>query len=282
MNRKPSKALRHSLTEQVGAEIMRFQEASNAVDTAAATVLSVERNDLPCLTALMVGGPGSVSDLARRLVCGTQAVRDTIARLALAGYVRRCAAATAREYELTEHARHWIAEIWEPLRAYGPRVLAACTVRDLAMIKDVLRAASDVQLSHASALHRLQELPRSERPGIAKGGLSPAALRRVQLLVDAHLDGPLPLTALARRAGLSPSHFARAFRATTAMTPRAFVEARRIARARLLVIESDVPLAEIAAQTGFSSQSRFTTAFRRLEGITPAVLRRNRSQLSRS
>ncbi|HEY8550394.1 MAG TPA: AraC family transcriptional regulator, partial [Vicinamibacterales bacterium] len=107
-----------------------------------------------------------------------------------------------------------------------------------------------------------------------RGGLAPAALRRVQLFVEANLGRPIRLADLAARAGLSPYHFARAFRTSTGTTPRAYVEARRVERAKQLLKEGELPIAAIAVETGFGTQSRFTTIFRRLTGFTPAAYRR--------
>src|SRR5712691_4859096 len=65
-------------------------------------------------------------------------------------------------------------------------------------------------------------------------------------------------------------------RTSTGATPRAFIEQRRIERARALIEDTDQPLAEIAAATGFATQSHLTTAFRRATGFTPAAYRRGR------
>ena len=70
-------------------------------------------------------------------------------------------------------------------------------------------------------------------------------------------------------------HFARAFRVSTGLTPRAFVETRRIARARQLIAGTTQPLAAIAVDTGFGTQSRLTIAFKRATGFTPAAWRRS-------
>ena len=61
------------------------------------------------------------------------------------------------------------------------------------------------------------------------------------------------------------------------MTPRAFVEERRIERAKQLLIESDQPIASIAVDTGFGTQSRLTSVFKRQTGFTPGVYRRGRA-----
>ena len=268
-------AQRSGLIDSVGFEVVRFQEASNTVDTVAAAILAVDRRDLPCITLLLFGGPASPHQLATILRIPISAARDTVARLELAGYARRISEMRGARVELTEHARELIARIWEPLRLRGQRMLAQFTSRDLSMVEKILRASSELQESHAEELARLLEEPRSSNRRHQRGGLSPAALRRVQLFVESRLDQPLHMADLAQRAGLSLSHFARAFRTTTAITPRAFVQQRRVARAQTLIEETDQSLAEVAVATGFATQSQFTTAFRRTVGFTPAVYRRS-------
>jgi AraC family transcriptional regulator len=54
-----------------------------------------------------------------------------------------------------------------------------------------------------------------------------------------------------------------------------YVVARRIERARQLLLQSNLPLVDIAAAVGFDSQSSFTTRFRREVGLTPGGLRRS-------
>ncbi|HYH37679.1 MAG TPA: AraC family transcriptional regulator [Azospirillum sp.] len=112
----------------------------------------------------------------------------------------------------------------------------------------------------------------TERPArslLARGGLAPAALRRVADFVDAHLDAPLAIDDLAAVAGLSPYHFARAFKRSTGEAPHRFVVRRRIERAKALIAAGGLPLAGVAAAVGFGSQSHFTARFRDLVGLTP-------------
>ncbi|WP_207459676.1 AraC family transcriptional regulator [Azospirillum sp. SYSU D00513] len=103
----------------------------------------------------------------------------------------------------------------------------------------------------------------------ARGGLAPAVLRRVAEFVEAHLDAPLSIDDLAAVAGLSPFHFARAFKRSTGEAPHRFVLRRRIERAKSLIAMDGLPLAEVAAACGFSSQSHFTLRFREVTGLTP-------------
>jgi AraC family transcriptional regulator len=76
---------------------------------------------------------------------------------------------------------------------------------------------------------------------------------------------------MAAVARLSAYHFARQFKATTGLPPHQFVIARRVERAReLLQGGTDLSLAEVAADAGFSDQSQFSRHFKRLVGVTPA------------
>lgn len=114
-------------------------------------------------------------------------------------------------------------------------------------------------------------------PG-ADGGnaLAPLPLRRVLLFIEQNLDDDLSLATLAAVAGLSPSHFARRFKAAMGDAPHRYVLARRVNGAKRLLLESDMPLAEIAAETGFSSQAHLTGIFGRAVGMTPGAYRTRR------
>ncbi|MBM9401203.1 helix-turn-helix transcriptional regulator [Gluconacetobacter azotocaptans] len=114
---------------------------------------------------------------------------------------------------------------------------------------------------------RRPDLPR-------RGGLSMAAFRRVEALVDAHMDHPLSLDDLAGAAGLSSFHFARAFRQSRGETPHGFVTRRRIERAQTL-LRRGWPPSRIAILCGFSSHSHLTARFRTHTGLTPTEYARH-------
>jgi AraC family transcriptional regulator len=177
-------------------------------------------------------------------------------------------------FELTDHARRWIETIWGPLQRQGHQLLKRHGTKDLSVFARLLAEARAIQEVHAERIHALLDEPLSRgRPNRLRGGLSPAALRRVELFVEANLSQPIRLPDVAERAALSAYHFARAFKTSTGTTPRAFIEQRRIEKAKQLLRESVLPLADIALEAGLGTQSRFTTAFRRTTGFTPAVYR---------
>lgn len=104
-------------------------------------------------------------------------------------------------------------------------------------------------------------------------GLPPASLMRVLEHIEMHLAEDVAQRQLAGIARLSMDHFARLFRQSTGLPPHRYVLERRIARARDLVAEQRLSLAEIGYALGFPSQSHFTTMFRRLVGTTPGAYR---------
>lgn len=100
-------------------------------------------------------------------------------------------------------------------------------------------------------------------------------LRRVLKFVDENLQNSIRLKQLAAVARLSPFHFSRAFRKAIGQPPYRFVRQRRLEKAKELVAEEAVPLAEIALICNFSSQSSFTRAFTRATGLPPGQYRQH-------
>ena len=259
-------------------QVVRFQEESAAFDEVAARILALPRSDLACMTLLLFGGAASVDQLTAALHVPRGTVTATVERLQLAGYSRRRPETGEARIELTEHACRWIERIWEPVREEGDRLLRSYSARDLEVMSTFMVRAFAVQERQIRRLRKWLELPSSPAKTVhLRGGLSPAALRRVQLFVEANLDRAMPLTDLAARAELSLHHFARAFKMSAGLTPRAFVEERRVERAKHLINDTHHSLADIAVECGFGTQSRLTTRFKRRTGFTPAEYRRGRA-----
>lgn len=101
------------------------------------------------------------------------------------------------------------------------------------------------------------------------GGLSGRRLRRVLAFIADNHGRDLSLDDLATEAAMSTFHFAREFKRATGTTPHQHLIRLRVERAKALLEESELPLAEVGLRTGFSHQSHFTRLFRRLTGTTP-------------
>lgn len=109
-----------------------------------------------------------------------------------------------------------------------------------------------------------------------RAGLAPRQERRAKETLLANIESGISLADLAREAGLSRSHFARAFKATTGLPPHRWLLARRLERACELLLATDLSLDNIAARCGFADQSHFTRAFAKAMGATPGHWRRSR------
>ena len=107
-------------------------------------------------------------------------------------------------------------------------------------------------------------------------GLDQRRLFRVLDYVEANLEGDLTLDRMASIACLSRSHFARAFKQAVGQSPHRYVSAKRLDRAKTLLIQRDRPLVEIALALGFSCQANFTRAFKQATGQAPGQFRHNR------
>jgi AraC family transcriptional regulator len=105
------------------------------------------------------------------------------------------------------------------------------------------------------------------------GGLTPFKLRRTLAYIQEHLEHELSLATLATVAQTSPSHFARLFKQATGRTPHQYVLWCRMEQAKRLLVETDVPLIEIAYQIGCTDQSHFTALFRQHVATTPKAYR---------
>lgn len=104
--------------------------------------------------------------------------------------------------------------------------------------------------------------------------LSQRSLAMAKEMLAAQIDGDLSIADIADACRLSRSHFTRAFRDTTGQAPYQWLMALRLERARTLLRDTALPLAQVAIACGFSDQSHFTHAFSRALGVSPGNWRR--------
>jgi AraC family transcriptional regulator len=109
---------------------------------------------------------------------------------------------------------------------------------------------------------------------MAHGGLAPWQERRAKEIIDANLNGEILLAELAKRCGLSSSHFSRAFRQSTGTSPHRWLLHQRVEKAKRLLHDRQSSLSEVALACGFADQSHLTRVFTKLSGAGPAAWRR--------
>ena len=109
--------------------------------------------------------------------------------------------------------------------------------------------------------------------------LAPWQERRAKDFIDANLARSVSLSEIAEQCGLSTSHFSRAFRSTTGRPPHRWLLERRVEAAKTMLTAGALPLAQIAADCGFSDPSHFSRVFSKVVGEPPVAWRRsNRRQ----
>jgi len=107
----------------------------------------------------------------------------------------------------------------------------------------------------------------------ATGGLPGAALRRVLEHIDANVHRAPTLAELGGLVHMSAFHFSRLFKVSTGLPPHRFVVVRRIEHAKRLLAAGDIAIATVGRVVGFRTASHFTSAFRRVAGVTPSAYR---------
>ena len=101
------------------------------------------------------------------------------------------------------------------------------------------------------------------------------ALADTRRYMEEHLDEPLTIPALSRRACLSATTFKEGFRRLYGLPVHAWLRQRRMERAAELLRSSSLSVLGVAQSVGYGSASQFTAAFRRQYGVTPAQYRKN-------
>ena len=136
---------------------------------------------------------------------------------------------------------------------------AALDVASLYIYEEV-RTGSDVQ--PIVSLGRI----RQHEPRVAE------AIR----IMETHIDQPLTIAAIARRVGVSTRGLETLFLRTVDVSPGAYYVALRLNAARRLVLDTNLPIADIAERTGFSAIASLSRAYRRQFGMPPSAARRGR------
>ncbi|HMI41367.1 MAG TPA: helix-turn-helix transcriptional regulator [Sphingomicrobium sp.] len=91
--------------------------------------------------------------------------------------------------------------------------------------------------------------------------------------MDAASHEEWPVRRLARVSGVSEAHFARSFKDAFGLPPHRYLLTRRIERAKTMLRDTDLPIIEIAFETGWNSLGTFGRTFRDIIGESPSELR---------
>lgn len=96
---------------------------------------------------------------------------------------------------------------------------------------------------------------------------------RIQRYLDAHYREPLTLRSVSLALRVSEYYLAHVFKQEYGMPPMQYVLKRRIGEAQTLLMDTNLPVAEISEQLGYENPWNFSTAFRRKVGMSPSQYR---------
>jgi AraC family transcriptional regulator len=131
-------------------------------------------------------------------------------------------------------------------------------------------------LAQQMAVHLLRfhlTVRKSARIELSRAGPVDCRLRRAIEFIHDNYSRELPVEEIAENAFLSEYHFSRLFKQVTGATPHAYLASVRLERARSMLVETLLPISEIAATVGYQSQSHFTRVFKGVTGLTPRAYR---------
>jgi AraC family transcriptional regulator len=114
----------------------------------------------------------------------------------------------------------------------------------------------------------------AEAEGPARGGLTPRQRRLVEERLEDEEDGIPAISDLASLCGMSERHFCRLFREETGTSIGKYLNSLQIRRAQRLLLDSELPLKEIAFRLGFANPANFSSAFRAATNQPPGAFRR--------
>ena len=105
-----------------------------------------------------------------------------------------------------------------------------------------------------------------------RAGLPVDLVSQLTEYVDGHLSEPILVTHLAGHVGLSPDHFARRFKITTAVGPKQFVLKRRVEKVHELLRSGKFNVSEAGREVGFHDLSHLNRCFRNVFGCSPRTV----------
>lgn len=127
-------------------------------------------------------------------------------------------------------------------------------------------------LAHLIARHA------DARPRVLRVGKEHRAVQQVRTYLEAHYVNNVSLDQLAALINFSPFHLVRVFHAETGLPPHAYLTQIRLRHAKRL-LASGVPIAQVAAETGFADQSHLARHFKHLMGVTPGQYAKRRKNV---
>jgi transcriptional regulator GlxA family with amidase domain len=148
------------------------------------------------------------------------------------------------------------------------RAIAGSRASERARSPAEVAGVADLLLRAAKSMSA--PVPENPVDGLSR---APSVIEAALRHIEANIGSNLRVPDLAEKAGLGGDRFARLFKITTGQTVQAYLNSRRVARARELLTTTDWRVSEIAFACGYDSLSHFNRMFRRNTGMSPVQFR---------
>lgn len=177
--------------------------------------------------------------------------------------------------ELAPQKRPAAVELIDPMNARCPDVDRCARMAARALSEDGWAARLEIEAAGLLLAATLIRRHSNATGRVSfKGGLAPWQVKRVSDLLAERLADAVGLEAVAAEVGLSPFHFARAFKRATGSPPHRYQMMLRIERAKTLLEKTQLPIADVAAAIGYEDQGYLARLFQKHLGVSPAQYRR--------
>lgn len=103
-----------------------------------------------------------------------------------------------------------------------------------------------------------------------------SVVRLAVAYIERHLFEEMKIKKIAEELNYSKFYLARVFREYTGSTIYKYIQHRRLTEAARMLVDTDMPIVEIAYEVGYHSQQAFTLAFHQVYLCTPQIYRKNR------
>jgi len=143
--------------------------------------------------------------------------------------------------------------------------------------KDELRRAVDHALKVEEERRRVETMGKLVDPKLLEsngqvGKVGPQ-VRDAMQFVDEHLHEAIGMSQVAERLHLNPSYFSVLFKEQTGITFSEYLSRKRIQRAKELLVQTNLPVADIAERVGYQTAKYFIKVFKSYEDVSPTQYR---------
>ncbi|OCC06238.1 AraC family transcriptional regulator [Labrys sp. WJW] len=196
--------------------------------------------------------------------------------LADAGLLRGCRITVHYEHIDAFKELHPDIEVSEDIFVRDDKHFTCCggmAAADMAL--HIIRASSGLSMANAAARYifhpALRPAGTSQNPAGVEpvGSHVPEAVRLAIAVMEQHLENALSIPEIARKVKISHRQMDRLFVRYVGKSPAIYYRDIRLDRARGLVTQTELPMAEIAIASGFASQVHFSRAYRERFGLPP-------------